>query len=543
MADSSESQAVTTGDFVPDNSVFALAKTQADDLVGVTLNGAYAVERLLGEGGMGRVYLAQHTRIASKKVAIKVLRDEYAKNEEVLSRFQREAEAAASVSHPNVMSVLDVGRTPAGAPYLVCEYLEGIDLSEHLKSVGKITAASALHLGQKLCHGVMAAHARAVVHRDLKPQNVFLLGDFKAAPPPRPDLKILDFGLSRFVDANDDQLTKTGFIMGTPAYMAPEQARGTRVDQRVDVYGIGAILFTALTGRPPFEADTPQATVLAVLGSAAPRPRSLEPSIPPALELVIERALARDPNERFPDVAALEQSLASLMAPQLEERSSAPALALPRAPVALGVTDAEDVQRARPRLVVLLAVTMFLAICATITAVTGVELALGYAFDKTELRLLLLAVLGLSLTPAVLWIGRIRSRIWQNSPRVLKLLRELRAALVAATVTYGLGALGLRLADDFVLRAVSSPTLPTVGVAWPGWSAVLTLLALLSALGVLARRSLVVSVRPGYRRLLAVAALSLCLVSLASALIWAAFGYRQRSLPASTSVPQSELRR
>jgi serine/threonine-protein kinase len=550
MSDKHPTDFVTTGDFLHSNDDAwgrANALTAADDLVesnrdalvGTTLNGAYVVERVLGEGGMGRVYLARHTRITQKRVAIKVLHDEYARNQEVLVRFQREAEAAASVSHPNVMTVLDVDRTPQGLPYLVCEYLEGIDLSEHLKRVGKLDVATALYFAQKLCAGLAAAHARGVIHRDLKPQNVFLLGDFSKATPARPELKILDFGLSRFLDAaTENQLTKTGYIMGTPAYMAPEQARGMRVDCRVDVYGVGAILYTALTGRPPFEGDTPQATVLAVLNSEAPRPRSLEPSIPPYVELALERALAREVQDRYPDMATLSQALLALEpapAKRASEASVPRGIVLPQPSDPLGITSVADVHAARPRLVLFLLALVVLVICGAVTAVTGVELAIGYSFNRVELRLLLLAILGISLTPAVLWLGRIRSEVWANSSRVLALLGQVRAAVTAAAVGYGLSALALHLVDDFLVRFVGDPRLKPLLASWPGWNLLLTLIALVCAVSVLVRRRVLTSMQPGFRRLFAVSLVVVVWLTSVTAIV--GFGLRWRDQLLRRAVP------
>ena len=532
MADTSEHELVTTGDFIETSWNDGNRPTAvSDELLGLTLNGTYVVERILGEGGMGRVYLARHTRISQKRVAIKVLRGEYAGNREVLTRFQREAEAGAAVSHPNVLTVFDVDRTPAGAPYLVCEYLEGRDLSEHLKKVGKLDVPTVLTIGQKLCEGLAAAHARGVIHRDLKPQNIFLLGDFSGPLQRAPEVKILDFGLSRFLDSADAApLTKTGYIMGTPAYMAPEQARGARVDQRVDVYGVGAILYTALTGRPPFEAETPQATVLAVLNSDPPRPRSIEPSIPPEIELILERALSRDPEQRYPNVQALEDALDSYSRPIALPIEARPAR-LPSAPSALeplSVTDAADVHGARPRLVWYLSAAVLLSICVLVTAVTGVELAIGYAFNRVELRLLLLAILGISLTPAVLWLGRIRQRVWDNSSRVLALLKSVRTGVVAGAVSYGLAALGLRFFDDFLVRTLADARFQPLGASWPGWNLVLAAVALISVLGMLLRRRLLSSLRPGFGRSFVVTLLSLTLIAAIAGTV--AFGMRWRQL-------------
>jgi serine/threonine protein kinase len=530
MADTSEPNFVTTSDFIDPSWDDGNRPTAAsDELVGTTLNGTYVVERILGEGGMGRVYLAHHTRITQKRVAIKVLREEYTANREVLTRFQREAEAGASVSHPNVITVFDVDRTAAGAPYLVCEFLQGRDLSDHLKRVGKLDVATVLTLSRQLCQGLAAAHASGLIHRDLKPQNIFLLGDFTKPLVTTPDLKILDFGLSRFLDTvGAESLTKTGYIMGTPAYMAPEQARGARVDQRVDVYGVGAILYTALTGRPPFEGDTPQATVLAVLNSEAPRPRSVEPSIPPEIELVLERAMSREPEDRYPNVLALEEALQTFAQPgPIVAQPHQPRLpSAPSSLEALGVTDAADVHNARPRLVWYLSAAVLLSICVLVSAVTGVELAIGYAFNRVELRLLLLAILGISLTPAVLWLGRIRQRVWDNSSRVLSLLKSVRTAVVAGTVSYGLAALGLRFFDDFLVRMLADPRLAPIGVDWPGWNLVLAVLALIGVLGMLLRRRLLSSFRPGWGRSFVMVFLSLLL--LASMVVTVGLGLRWR---------------
>jgi serine/threonine-protein kinase len=346
-------------------------------------------------------------------------------------------------------------------------------------------------------------------------------------------LKILDFGLSRFLDtATGDQLTKTGYIMGTPAYMAPEQARGLRVDRRVDVYGVGAILFTALTGRPPFEADTPQATVLAVLNSEAPRPRSLEPSIPPYVELAIERALAREVDERYPDMITFGQALQALEPASVKRASEAsvPRVVLPAPSDPIGVTSVADVNAARPRLLLFLLAAILLVIGGAVTAVTGAELAIGYAFNRVELRLLLLAILGISLTPAVLWFSRIRSEVWQNSSRVLGLLGQVRAAVIAALVSYGVAALSLHLVDDFLVRLLGDPRLKPLLASWPGWNLLLPLIALVCATSVLFRRRLLSVMRPGFRRALALALLSAASLALVASILVLGLRWRDQLL-------------
>jgi serine/threonine protein kinase len=367
MSSDDETQLLNTGDFI-EPWRGRQAPEVTDELVGATLNDSYAVERLLGEGGMGRVYLARHTRISQKRVAVKVLHPEFAKNAQVLARFQREAEAAAAISHPNVVAVLDIDVTPRGMPYLVCEYLEGVDLSDHLREVKRLDVLDALSITRQLCRGLYAAHSRGVVHRDLKPPNVFLVGDFKKGAPPRLYAKVLDFGLSSFrADEGEQSLTKTGVIMGTPSYMAPEQARGKRVDHRADIYGLGTILYTVLTGRPPFDEETPQGTILALLNSEPPRPRTVLSSIPPHLELVIERAMAKNPDDRYPDMLAFEQALDALPAARAHATSVGLPAALaatapePRSLARQAPSDA-DIHAARPRLLLSLSSVVLLLI-------------------------------------------------------------------------------------------------------------------------------------------------------------------------------------
>jgi len=512
MSSSDDTQLLRTGDIIESwRGAPVPGPESGDELVGTTLNNTYAVERLLGEGGMGRVYLAQHKRIAQKRVAIKVLHDEFAGNAQVLARFQREAEAAAAISHPNVVTVLDVDVTPRGMPYLVCEYLEGVDLADHLREVKRLDVPDAISITRQLCRGLGAAHARGVIHRDLKPPNVFLVGDFSKGAPARLFAKVLDFGLSRFHTAGGDQnLTKTGFIMGTPSYMAPEQARGQKVDHRADIYGLGTILYTVLTGRAPYQEETPQSTILALLNSEPPRPRSLMPTIPPHVELIIERAMAKNPDDRYQDMAAFEEALDSLPhlkswpdeAPGQGQALAAPAQSLKR-PTQLSESDS-DVNAARPRLLLALLAAVLLLISALTIAISGVELASGYTFGTVELRLILLCIVGSAATPFVLWILHIRKRIWTSSSRVLALLGQVRAAVLAGIISYGLLVLLFHVVDDFLLRFLGGSNVKAVGATWTGWNLLLPAVSLVTSVAVAERRRLLVSVPPGWRRLLAV---------------------------------------
>jgi serine/threonine protein kinase len=494
-----------------------------DDLLGKTLNDTYRVERVLGEGGMGRVYQARHTRIAQKQLAVKVLHPEFVRNTEVLARFQREAETAASISHPNVVAVYDVDRTPRGLPYLVCEYLEGIDLSDHLDRVGKLNLLTALHIARQLCDGLEAAHARGVIHRDLKPHNVFLVGDFAAGVPPLPLVKILDFGLSKFMDdADGNQVTKTGVIMGTPAYMSPEQALGQRADHRADINGVGAILYTSLTGRMPFDEVTPQATVLAVIGSEPPRPRSIDKSIPEHAELVIQRAMAKDPKDRYSDMAALTRALERLIETEGTGgyelvgpvRAQLPTMSEPRPSLKV---EAERIRAARPELVWFLLLAGFLFVGSAAIAVAGLEQTRGWTLTRLELGLALAVALVGAATPAILWLHRIRQKVWGNTSRVMALLGELRLGVITTLVAYGLAWLGFRVFDRIVVRLSASGR--GVDVAWPGWDLLLPIVGLGAALAAMTRVRLVAGMVRGYRRSLMVALVALAPWALALAMV------------------------
>jgi serine/threonine protein kinase len=504
-----------------------------EDIIGLTLNDTYVPERILGEGGMGRVYLARHTRIRQKRVAVKVLHPEYFLNAQVLARFQREAETAAAITHPNVVTVLDVDRTPHGLPYLVTEYLDGVELADQLKSRGKFSAATAVHIARQLCRGLGAAHQSQVIHRDVKPQNIFLVGDFARGVPERPTIKVLDFGLSRFDDGSQSDLTQAGCIMGTPNYMAPEQASGQPVDHRTDVYGAGAVLFTMLTGRPPFDEETPQATVLAAMNAQFPRPRSLEPTIPPHLELIIERAMAREPGERYQDMPAFEQALAAFEAEGMVQHVDS--LAVPAAAkldpnARRSRRDFEsdaDVHAARPRLVLFVLAAAALMISGAISSIVGIEYATHYQFSRMELELLSLGIVGSSLTPAVLWVLHVRRRVWESSSRVLSLLGQVRAGVIAAISMYGLGLLALHVVDDFAVRVIGSSGLPAMGATWPGWSLLLPVMALNASVTIVWCRRLS-TIRSSWRRRLSLSfAMSVGLLVF-GALVFGGYWWRNR---------------
>ncbi len=286
-----------------------LRPTQTDDpKLGMILQDRYRIVRLLGEGGMGAVYEGEHLLI-KKRVAIKCLHAHYAQNPEVVARFHREALAATSIGHQNIIEVTDLGRFPDGAVFMVLEYLQGMDFARLIDEQGPQPLGRVVHIVSQICDALTAAHAKEIVHRDLKPENVFLIrrgddADF---------VKLLDFGISKMKssgDAPSANMTRTGMAIGTPYYMAPEQAQGLKdVDHRADIYALGVILFRALTGQHPFEHDSYPMLVLKICTEPPPPLRRYRPDLPPALEVIAARMLAKTPGERFQTCAEVKAAL------------------------------------------------------------------------------------------------------------------------------------------------------------------------------------------------------------------------------------------
>ncbi|MBS2029717.1 MAG: protein kinase [Deltaproteobacteria bacterium] len=270
---------------------------------GSMLAGKYRILDMLGQGGMGAVYLAENVDIG-RKVAIKILRPELAEDPSALARFKQEARAATAIGEPGIVEVLDLGMLPDGGAYIVMERLEGETLRERLSRAGTVTPAEAVTLVASVLDTLVAAHDRGVIHRDLKPDNIWLT----ARPPPL--TKILDFGISKFRGTEDMALTRTGVVMGTPLYMSPEQARGSKdVGPSTDIYSIGAILYEALSGQPPFPGESYN-EVLAKLLTEQQRPLSaLRTDVPPALGDLIEQMLSKTPPGRPPDAKTAARAL------------------------------------------------------------------------------------------------------------------------------------------------------------------------------------------------------------------------------------------
>src|SRR3954468_24702983 len=229
----------------------------SDPMIGTLAAGRYRVIKQLGEGGMGRVYLAGHVAI-EKRVALKVLRAEYASKGEIVKRFQQEAISASRIKHPNVLDVFDFGQVDNGCFFLAMEFLEGNDLADELSRRRVLSAANGIRISMQICRALAAAHANGVVHRDMKPENVFL----QRTADGEEIVKIVDFGIAQLRSKDAEvvetkrRLTRTGMIFGTPEYMAPEQAGGKHADLRSDIYSVGIIMYEMFTGAVPFTGET-----------------------------------------------------------------------------------------------------------------------------------------------------------------------------------------------------------------------------------------------------------------------------------------------
>jgi eukaryotic-like serine/threonine-protein kinase len=274
-------------------------------VVGNVIGGRYYVRRLLGEGGMGRVYEAEHIDIG-RRVALKILHPAYSQTPDLVERLRREARAASKISHPNVVDVTDSGTTPDGAFFFVMEYLEGIELGELIYREGKLDVRRALHIGAQIARAIQAAHEVNVIHRDIKPENVLIL----TRDGQKDFVKVLDFGIAKSGtdsdienerDTNGDlrrRLTSPGMTMGTPEYMAPEQAAGRPADPRSDVYAVAGLVYEMLSGKAPYEGSNFM-EILHKKATTMPAPLSgIRDDVPPELEAIVMRAMAKEPDDR-----------------------------------------------------------------------------------------------------------------------------------------------------------------------------------------------------------------------------------------------------
>ena len=331
-----------------------IGTSPADLSPGTVLKGCYRIERRLGAGGMGTVYLARHLEI-DKRVAIKILGPESVHRPQLKERFLREARATASIDDEHVIAIHDFGAAPSGVVFFVMEYLQGVDLAELIRHHAPLPWPRARDIALQICGALAAAHARGVVHRDMKPANVFRVDRSGAE-----FIKVLDFGLAKVIRPEKsigEGLTHTGMLFGTPEYMSPEQAQGDRHDHRVDIYALGVILFEMLTGQLPFRAETFMGLLHKHMFDPPPRPSDLAPQarIPAAVEAVILKCLQKDPTLRFQQMtdlaAALTAADAGVAPIVVREKLRAP----PPRGEAISFRTAEDLRPPRPRRVWLLA--------------------------------------------------------------------------------------------------------------------------------------------------------------------------------------------
>jgi eukaryotic-like serine/threonine-protein kinase len=267
------------------------------NLINTLFDGRYRVVRKLGAGGMADVYLAEDEELG-RRVAIKILNDRHANDEQFVERFRREAKNAAGLSHPNIVSIYDRGEAE-GTYYIAMEFLDGRSLKELLIARGPMPIGDAMQYTRQILNALRFAHRKGVVHRDIKPHNVMVDGDGR--------LKVTDFGIAR---AGASQMTEVGAIVGTAQYLSPEQARGAAVDQRSDLYSIGVVLYEMLTGHVPFTGDTPVEIAMRHLSDAPRPPSTIRPEIPPDLDMIVLRALAKNPDDRFQTADEMDAELA-----------------------------------------------------------------------------------------------------------------------------------------------------------------------------------------------------------------------------------------
>jgi serine/threonine-protein kinase len=309
---------------------------RVDQLVGTVLAERYEIVRRIGEGGMGAVYEARHT-VIGKRVAVKVLLEKFLEKPDLVARLLQEARLASSIGHENIVDVTDFGTTTDGRAFVVMEFLEGESLAQLVIRDAPLPVERSLRITRQVASALGAAHAKGIVHRDVKPENVYLVrrgdADF---------VKVVDFGVSKAVHATDEspewqRLTRTGMVLGTPLYMSPEQARGGEdVDSRADIWAVGVMLYECLTGEVPFRAPNYLGVISQVLTKEATSPTGLRPElgIPPAVETVVMRALEKDRDRRYQRMSELEHDLDRILGGDHDIASRAAGPETPPAPAA-----------------------------------------------------------------------------------------------------------------------------------------------------------------------------------------------------------------
>jgi eukaryotic-like serine/threonine-protein kinase len=287
--------------------------------------GAYKVLHKIGEGGMGAVFLGEHT-LLQRRAAIKVLHPSFSADQSVVRRFFNEARAVTRIADPGIVQVFDFGIHTDGSAFIVMELLEGETMQRRQRRLGRFDARDVVRLVRMACTSLAAAHAKGVVHRDLKPDNIFIVGDPAVTGGERP--KILDFGIAKLSNETADvEKTRTGTLIGTPVYMSPEQCRGAGdVDHRSDIYSIACVMYKLITGKPPFEGAGSGEIIAAHLREPAPFAAALVPDLPDMIDLILQRCLKKDPAARYQTMTELADALGS--SESILHHASAPTIAL-----------------------------------------------------------------------------------------------------------------------------------------------------------------------------------------------------------------------
>jgi beta-lactam-binding protein with PASTA domain/tRNA A-37 threonylcarbamoyl transferase component Bud32 len=286
-----------------------------DTLINTLFDGRYRIVRKLGSGGMANVYLAEDQELG-RRVAIKILNDKHANDEQFIERFRREAKHAAGLSHPNIVSIYDRGEAE-GTYYIAMEYLEGRSLKELIHSRGPAPVSLAIEYARQILAALRVSHRTGVIHRDIKPHNVLVDGEGR--------LKVTDFGIAR---AGPSQMTEAGSIVGTAQYLSPEQAQGAPVHESSDLYSVGVVLYELLTGEVPFTGESPVEIAMKHLSKVPEPPSALRPETPRDLDLIVTRALAKDPADRYQSADEMDADLARVarglaVSPETEETATA----------------------------------------------------------------------------------------------------------------------------------------------------------------------------------------------------------------------------